>query len=118
MTGRMRTAERVYDAPTVSPPERLLHVFADMAVPPALHTLPAPLRAWTDQAYDSLLRATGARALHVRDHGQAVAAFDTLVGRHPTDVDARLRLADAYRGAGRASDAEEALRRARSLNPA
>jgi tetratricopeptide (TPR) repeat protein len=118
MTGRMRTAERRYDAPTVSPPERLLPVFADMTVPPALHTLPAPLRAWTEQAYDSLLRATGTRALDVGDHVQAVAAFDTLSNRHPTDVDAWQRLADAYRGAGRASDAEEALGRARSLQQA
>jgi cytochrome c-type biogenesis protein CcmH/NrfG len=108
----------MYDAPTVSPPERLLPVFEGMTAPPALQTLPAPLRTWVEKAYDRLLRETGARALHVGDHAQAVAAFDTLIGRNPTDVDAWLRLADAYRGAGRTSDAEEALRRARSVHPA
>jgi glycosyltransferase involved in cell wall biosynthesis len=118
MSGRMRAAERMYDAPTVSPPERLLPVFEGMTAPPALQTLPAPLRTWVEKAYDRLLRETGARALHVGDHAQAVAAFDTLIGRNPTDVDAWLRLADAYRGAGRTSDAEEALRRAQSVRPA
>jgi glycosyltransferase involved in cell wall biosynthesis len=117
-TGRMRSAERMYDAPTVSPPERLLPVFAGMTVPPALHSLPAPLRNWAENAYDRLLRETGAHALHVGDHAHAVAAFETLIGRHPTDVGAGLRLADAYRGAGRTSDAEEAQRRARSVHPA
>jgi hypothetical protein len=118
MMGRVRDAERVYDAATVSPPERLLPVFAGMTVPPALHTLPAPLQTWVDKAYDRLLRETGARALHVGDHTQAVAAFDAFIGRHPTNVDAWLRLADAYHGAGRTSDAEEALRRARAVHPA
>jgi hypothetical protein len=118
MTGRMRDAERTYDAPTVRPPERLLPVFAGMTVPPALHTLPAALRNWAEKAYDRLLRETGARALHVGDHAQAVAAFETLVGRHPTNVEAWLRLADAYRGARRTADAEEADRRARSVHPA
>ena len=70
---------------------------------------------WAENAYDRLLRETGARAMHVGDHAQAVAAFDTLISRRPTDVDALLRLADAYRGAGRTSDAEEALRRARAV---
>ena len=118
MTGRMRTAERIYDAPTVSPPERLLPSFAGMTVPPALHTLPAPLWNWAENAYDRLLRETGARAMHVGDHAQAVAAIETLVGRHPTNVEDWLRLADAYRGMGRTSDAEEARRRARSVHPA
>ena len=49
---------------------------------------------------------------------QIQSAFDTFIGRHPTDVRAWLRLADAYRGAGRTSDAEEALRRARAVHPA
>ena len=118
MTDRMRTAERMYDAPTVSPPERLLPVFAGMTVPPALHTLPAPLRTWVEEAYDRLLRDTGARALHVGDPALAVVAFETLIGRRPTDVHGWLRLADAYRDVGRASDAEEAHRRARSVRPA
>ena len=118
MSGRMRAAERMYDAATVSPPERLLPIFAGMTVPPALQKLPAPLRTWVENAYDRLLSETGARALHVGDHAQAIAAFDTLIGRHPANVDAWLRLADAYRGAGRTSDAEEALRRARSVHPA
>jgi tetratricopeptide (TPR) repeat protein len=118
MTDRMRTAERMYDAPTVHRPERLLPVFAGMTVPPALHTLPAPLRTWTEEAYDRLLRATGARALQVGDHAQAVAAFETLIDRRPTDVHGWLRLADAYGAAGRTSDAEEAHRRARSVRPA
>ncbi|MCU1464578.1 MAG: glycosyl transferase family 2 [Actinomycetia bacterium] len=117
MTGRMRAAERTYDAPTVNPPERLLPIFAGITVPPGLHALPAPLKTWTEKAYDRLLHDTGVRALHVGDHAQAVAAFDTLVGRHPTNADAWLRLADAYRGAGRTSDAEQALLRARSVHP-
>jgi len=118
MSGRMRAAERMYSASTLSPPERLLSIFAGMTAPPALQTLPAQLRTWVEKAYDRLLRETGARALHVGDHAQAVAAFDTFIGRHPTDVGAWLRLADAYRGAGRTSDAEEALRRARAVHPA
>jgi Flp pilus assembly protein TadD len=89
-----------------------------VAARPALRTLREPLRTWTEKAYDRLLRATGARALHGGYHAQAVASFDTLTGRHPTNVDAWLRLADAYRGAGRTSDAEEALRRARAVHPA
>ncbi len=113
MAGRMRDAERTYDAPTVSPPERLLPVFAGMTVPPALHTLPAPLRTWAEGAYDRLLRETGARALHVEDHAQAVAAFEIITSRHPNNVEAWRRLADAYRGAGRTADAEGAHRRAR-----
>jgi hypothetical protein len=115
MAGRMRDAERTYDAPTVSAPERLLPVFAGMTVPPALHTLPAPLRTWAEGAYDRLLRETGARALHVEDHTQAVAAFEIITDRHPNNVEAWRRLADAYRGAGRTSDAEGAHRRARSV---
>ena len=118
MTGRMRNAEQMYDAPTVSPPERLLPVFAGMTVPPALDTLPGPLRAWAEKAYDRVLRETGARALHVGDHAQAVGAFETIVSRHPTNTGAWQRLADAYRGAGRTSDAEQADRRARSVHPA
>jgi glycosyltransferase involved in cell wall biosynthesis len=118
MTGRMRTAERMYDAATVSPPERLLPVFAGMTVPPALHTLPAPLRNWAERAYDRLLRDTAARAVHLGDHAHAVAAFETFIGRHPTNVEAWLRLADAYRAAGRTADAEEAHRRARSVHQA
>jgi Flp pilus assembly protein TadD len=44
--------------------------------------------------------------------------FDTLVGRQPTNVDALLHLAEAYRGMGRTADADEALIRARAVHPA
>jgi glycosyltransferase involved in cell wall biosynthesis len=117
MTGRMRTAERTYDAPTVSPPERLLPVFAGMTAPPALRTLRGPLHDWADKAYNRLLRDTAAHALHVGDHAQAIGALETVVGRHPTN-EAWLRLADAYRAAGRTWDAEEAHRRARAVHEA
>ncbi len=118
MTGRMRAAEREYDAPTVHPPEHLLPVFAGMTVPPALSMLPAPQRDWAEKAYDRLLHDTGVRALQVGDDSHAIAAFETLADRRPTNVEAWGRLADAYRGAGRTSDAEEAQRRAGSVQGA
>jgi hypothetical protein len=118
LTARMRDAERAHDAPTVSPPERLLPAFAGMTVPAALQTLPAALRTWVESGYDRLLRDTAAHALHVGDHAQAVAALDAFTGRHPANGEAWLRLADAYRDAGRAADAEAARRRARALHPA
>jgi hypothetical protein len=110
--GRVRTAERTYDAPTVTSPERVLPEFADMAVPPALGRLAEPLRTWTEAAYERLLRGTGERARRVGDHTQAIAAFETIVGRHPADGAAWARLAEAYRAAGRIADADEARHRA------
>ena len=100
------------------PPEHLLPVFAGMTVPPTLSMLPAPQRDWAEKAYDRLLHGTGVHALHVGDDAQAIAAFETLTGRRPTNVEAWSRLADAYRGAGRTSDAEEAQRRAGSVQGA
>jgi glycosyltransferase involved in cell wall biosynthesis len=53
---RVRTAERKYDAPSQLAPEQLHPAFAGVTPPSSLAKLPAELRAWTEAAYQRLLR--------------------------------------------------------------